>query len=215
MTTSLLLASASPRRHELIQLLGYPVTILVPEVDEESIDHADPAHNVVETARLKAEAIASSFQGEAVVVAADTTVALGREMLNKPANAGEARDMLRRLRGRTHQVHTGIVVMTLPDRHTTAAVSTTDVTMRDYGEAEIERYVASGDPLDKAGAYAIQNATFRPVAILDGCFTGVMGLSLCRLSQALHRVGIPASLPVSDHDAPRCPTCRALAGDLL
>lgn len=212
---SLLLASASPRRHELIRLLGYPVTIVVPEVDEESIDDDDPARNVVETARLKAEAIAARYQGDAVIVAADTTVALGRELLGKPANAGEARAMLWRLRGRTHQVHTGIVVMALPDRRMTEVISTTHVTMRDYGEAEIDAYVASGDPLDKAGAYAIQNASFRPVAAIEGCFTGVMGLSLCRLTQALHTAGIPTSLPVSDHDAPRCQTCRALAGDLL
>ena len=212
---TLVLASASPRRHELILLLSYPTLIIVPDVDEESIDHTYPAHNAVETARLKAEAAAASYQGNAVIVAADTTVAIRRETLGKPADAAAARVMLQQLRGRTHQVHTGIVVLTLPDRRSASAISTTDVTMRDYNDAEIEEYVASGDPLDKAGAYAIQNASFRPVATLDGCFTGVVGLSLCRLTQALHRAGVPVDLAVSDHDARRCQTCRALARDLL
>lgn len=189
--------------------------IQVPDVDEDSVDHADPAHNVVETARLKAEAVAATAAGEVVIVAADTTVALGREMLNKPANADEARQMLQRLRGRTHQVHTGIVVMVLPERRIASAVSTTDVTMRDYSDAEIEAYVASGDPLDKAGAYAIQNAAFRPVEALAGCFTGVMGLSLCRLSQALQAAGIVTGLDVADHDTTRCPTCFAFVDDIF
>lgn len=212
---TLLLASASPRRQELIRLLGYRTIIRVPDVDEESVDHSDPAYNVVETARLKAEAVAVAVRQDLAIIAADTTVALGHEMLNKPAGAGEARQMLQRLRGRTHQVHTGIVVLTLPERLTAAAVSTTDVTMRDYSDAEIDAYVASGDPLDKAGAYAIQNATFRPVARLAGCFTGVMGLSLCRLSQALQAAGVPASLDVADHDTSRCAVCRALVNHLF
>ncbi|MDT8305006.1 MAG: Maf family protein [Anaerolineae bacterium] len=212
---TLLLASASPRRQELIRLLGYPTAVQVPDVDEDSIDHADPAHNVVETARLKAEAVAATVMDQAIIVAADTTVALGREMLNKPANAEEARHMLRRLRGRTHQVHTGIVVVTLPERRTAAAVSTTAVTMRDYSDDEMEAYIASGDPFDKAGAYAIQNKAFRPVGALAGCFTGVMGLSLCRLSQALQAVGIPAELDVANHDTARCATCLAYVDTLF
>jgi septum formation protein len=212
---TLILASASPRRQELIRLLGYPTVVRVPSVDEESIVHPDPARNVVETARLKAEAVAKTVTGEVVIVAADTTVALGEEMLGKPADSGAARLVLQRLRGRTHQVHTGIVVLALPDRRMATAVSTTDVTMRNYSDAEIETYVDSGDPLDKAGAYAIQNSAFRPVEALAGCFTGVMGLSLCRLSQALQALDIPADLEVSDHDTFRCRVCLAFVDSLF
>jgi septum formation protein len=212
---TLILASASPRRQELIRLLGYPTAVRVPDVDEESIVYPDPAYNVVETARLKAEAVVKTVTGEAVIVAADTTVALGEEMLGKPADSRAARLTLQRLRGRTHQVHTGIVVLALPDRRVTTAVSSTDVTMRDYSDAESEAYVDSGDPLDKAGAYAIQNSAFRPVEALAGCFTGVMGLSLCRLSQALQALDIPVDLEVADHDTRRCRVCLAFVDNLF
>lgn len=212
---NLILASASPRRQELIRLLGHPTVVRAPAVDEESIVDPDPARNVVETARLKAEAVAKTVTDGAVIVAADTTVALGEQMLGKPADSDAARLILQRLRGRTHQVHTGIVVLALPDRRVTTAVSSTDVTMRDYSDAEIETYVESGDALDKAGAYAIQNSAFRPVEALSGCFTGVMGLSLCRLSQALRALDIPADLAVSDHDTSRCRVCLAFVDSLF
>jgi septum formation protein len=212
---NLILASASPRRQALIRLLGYLTVVHVPDVDEDSIVDPDPALNVVETARLKAEAIAATVTGDAIIVAADTTVALGQEMLNKPADPADAGLMLQRLRGRTHQVHTGIVVVSLPDQRTATAVSSTDVTMRTYSDAEIDAYVRSGDPLDKAGAYAIQNSAFRPVASLAGCFTGVMGLSLCRLCQALQALGVPAPLDVADHDTTHCPTCLPFVDNLF
>lgn len=211
---TLILASASPRRQALIHLLGYPVEVRAADVDELSVTDPDPARNVVETARLKAEAVTTTVTGNGVIIAADTEVVLDGGLLGKPADAAEATRMLQRLRGRTHQVHTGIVVCRRPDGRTATAVSTTDVTMRDYSDAEIAAYVASGDPLDKAGAYAIQSASFHPVAILSGCYTGVMGLSLCRLSQALQAVGVPVSLPVAGHQAARCPTCLAMMQDI-
>ena len=193
----LILASASPRRHALIRLLGRAVSIRPVAVDEESITYPDPAVNVVRTARLKAETAANALDEAAIVIAADTTVALGDEMLNKPAGPSAARAMLRRLRGRTHQVHTGLVVLQTGTERTVTAVSTTDVTMRRYTDAEIDAYVASGDPLDKAGSYAIQHAGFRPVARLDGCYTGVVGFPLCRLTAALRELGASVDLPVA------------------
>ncbi len=182
----LILASQSPRRRELIKLLGYPVRVESADVDESLVTDPDPAVNVVETARLKAVKIAeqwrqSSDKGDVVIVAADTTVALQGEMLGKPADAADARRMLRALRNRSHDVHTGVVLLALETGREVSGVNTAVVTMRDYSEAEIETYIASGDPMDKAGAYAIQHPTFRPVARLDGCFTGVMGLSVCHL----------------------------------
>ena len=109
--TTLILASASPRRRELIQLLGLPYEIMTADVDESSVTHPDPAINVVETARLKADAVAARLsRQDAIIVAADTTVAIEGEMLNKPADAAEAGRMLRRLRGRTHTVSTGLPV---------------------------------------------------------------------------------------------------------
>lgn len=214
----IILASASPRRQALIRLLQRPVRVQIADVDEESITHPDPAVNVVETARLKAEAVAAATTTEnALIIAADTTVALEGQMLNKPDTPAQAQAMLRRLRGRSHQVYTGIALLQTENGRTVTTVSKTDVTMRPYSEEEIATYVATGDPLDKAGAYAIQHSGFRPVAALNGCFTGVVGLSLCRLLNALHEIGLTVSLPVAaeTHDYQACPICLSLMEELL
>jgi len=188
--TRLVLASASPRRRALIQLLGVSFAVATADVDEESVTDPDPARNVVETARLKAKAVAQALAGAAIVIGADTTVACDGEMLNKPVDAADATDMLRRLRGRTHQVHTGLALLETATGRWVTDVATVDVPMRAYSEAEIARYVASGDPLDKAGAYAIQHPEFRPVSALKGCYAGVVGLPLCHLVRSLRRLGV-------------------------
>ena len=213
----IILASASPRRQALIRLLQRPVRIQIADVDEESITYPEPAVNVVETARLKAQSVAAVTREDALIIAADTTVALEGQMLNKPDGPAEARAMLRRLRGRTHQVHTGIALLETKSGRTITTVSTTEVNMRPYNDEEIAAYVATGDPLDKAGAYAIQHSGFRPVAAFDGCFTGVVGLSLCRLIEALQELGVAISLPVATtaHDYRACPLCLSLVEELL
>jgi septum formation protein len=195
----LILASASPRRRELIQQLALPFAVQVADVDEDSVTDPDPATNAVQTARLKATAVTHYRQSQAaaaargadgVIVAADTTVAIDGAMLNKPAHEDDAWRMLRLLRGRTHQVHTGLVVVNLSTGQTVQAVASVAVTMRAYSDKEIAAYIATGDPLDKAGAYAIQHPLFRPVARLDGCYTAVVGLPLCHLACALIQVGV-------------------------
>jgi MAF protein len=193
-----LLASQSPRRRELIQLLGYPVRPLAAHVDEDSITVLDPAVNVVETAVLKAHAIAQSFVPTAdvrtILIAADTTVAVDGVMLNKPVDAADARRMLRLLHGRDHEVHTGYVVRDMQSGAQVVGVHTAVVTMRPYTDTEIADYVATSDPLDKAGAYAIQHPVFRPVSNLQGCYLGVMGLPLCNLVGALGQVGVDTAV---------------------
>jgi len=193
----LILASASPRRQELIQLLGVPWEMMVADVDESSVHHPDPAVDVVDTAGLKAVTIAQKAPADAVIVAADTTVVLDGQRLNKPDDEGEARQMLRRLRGRTHQVYTGIVAINNATGKTVTDVARIDVPMRDYSDGEIDTYVASGDPLDKAGAYAIQHEEFRPVIDLSGCYAGVIGLPLCHLTRTLYQVGIKVEIDIA------------------
>jgi len=199
----LILASQSPRRQALIQLVGYPYQSIAADVDEGSITHPDPAVNVVQTAQLKARTIARQVRGDAaagnrtLLVAADTTVALDGTMLGKPVDPAEAQQMLQALRDRTHEVHTGLVVVDLADKRKVGGTHTAVVTMRDYSDREIEAYVASGDPLDKAGAYAIQHPTFRPVARLDGCYLGVMGLSLCHLLGCLIELDVPLAVDLT------------------
>lgn len=193
----LILASASPRRHELIQLLGVEWETMVADVDESSVHHQDPAVDVVETAMLKASAVAKVAPAGVVIVAADTTVVLDGERLNKPMDAAHARRMLKRLRGRDHQVFTGIVLLKTGTTEIVSDVAAIDVPMRDYSDDEIEAYVASGDPLDKAGAYAIQHPEFRPVVGLSGCYAGVMGLPLCHLTRALRRLGAEIEVDIA------------------
>lgn len=131
-----------------------------------------------------AKAMAVNLRGQghpagAIVIACDTTVLLDGEMLNKPADADEAREMLRRLRGRAHQVQSCIVARRPERTHLDIVVS--DVYMREYGDDEVECYIASGDPFDKAGSYAVQHPVFRPVERVCGCPLNVVGLSLCQL----------------------------------
>ncbi len=215
--TVLILASASPRRRELIQLLRLPCEIVTADVDESSVTHPDPAINVVETARLKANAVAAqTMRRDAIVVAADTTVAIDGEMLGKPADAAAAHQMLRRLRGRVHQVHTGIVLAHMATGDIVADVASVDVPMRAYTDAEIEAYIATGDPLDKAGAYAIQHPDFAPVAHLADCYAAVVGLPLCHLVRALRRLGVRplADVPrrCQQHHGYDCPVYENILG---
>lgn len=191
----LILASQSPRRRALIQLLGLPVVTTQADADEDSIITPDPVQNVIETAQLKTDVLLDEWQGQtAVLLTADTTVAHNGQMLNKPTDEAHARQMLQQLRGQTHQVHTGMVLVHLADGRTWRGATTANVTMRAYSDAEIEAYIATGDPLDKAGAYAIQHDGFKPVAKLDGCFLGVMGLSVCQLIDQLQAWQLPLNI---------------------
>lgn len=206
---TLILASGSPRRRELIPLLGLPWEVWPADVDEESIGDAEPEINVLRTAQLKASAIAGQAPSQAVVVAADTTVALNGQMLNKPADEADARRMLLLLRGRTHCVHTGITVVNKRTGQTISDVATIEVPMREYSIGEIEAYISSGDPMDKAGAYAIQHPVFRPVMGMRGCYAGVVGLPLCHLVRALRTVGVTVNAEVAAacqaHHGYNCP----------
>ena len=210
----LILASQSPRRRRLIERIGHTARVLVTDVDEGSVDDPDPASNVVRTALLKAEAAAEEAS-QGLILAADTTVALDGEMLGKPAHDTQAIHTLTRLRGRVHQVHTGLVILETESGQVETAVCTTDVFMRLYTNEEIAAYIDSGDPFDKAGAYAIQNRTFHPVERIDGCYTNVVGLPLCRVVALLRRFGFASSLPVAEAscDYRSCATCLKLMAE--
>lgn len=192
--SQLILASASPRRSALLKLLNFPFEIQIANVDEDVIRDTDPVINVRRRAQLKAYELQSSAPMRAIVLAADTTVAIDGMMLNKPADPAEAKDMLQRLRGRQHQVHTAIAVLNIQSGKMVTDVDSAKVYMRPYSDLEIEAYIATGDPMDKAGAYAIQHSVFNPVAKLEGCYLTVMGLSVCRLMVLLAHFSIMASV---------------------
>lgn len=218
----LYLASGSPRRRELVQALGMPVIATLAPFDEDAATDAyagDPAHLAEHLARAKAEATLHARKRDlpprAVVVAADTTVLLDGVSLGKPRDAEDARQMLARLRDRTHQVSTGVAVAASADARPTAEsvrslTVTTQVTMRVYSDAEVTAYIASGDPDDKAGAYAIQHAGFHPVAGIAGCYLAVVGLPLCALAYLLATAD--DATPAAQARAQPCPwspLCRA------
>ena len=177
----LILASQSPRRKELLGLFRIPFTVRVADIDETMDPNADPAAEVARVSREKACAIA--HDPEDVVIAADTIVVCNGQVLGKPKDAEDAYRMLRLLSGRDHQVMTG---MTLVRGNTVRTVTeVTDLHFRELTLAEIEAYVASGEPMDKAGAYGIQGGAALFCEKMVGDYYNVMGLPVCRLWQLL------------------------------
>ncbi len=203
----LILASNSPRRRELLALLNLPFEIIPADINEDR-QYAEPPETYVRRlARQKAQAVAEFKDG--LIIAADTLVVDNGEFLGKPVDEEDARRMLIQLRGRVHQVLTGIALMDSQTGGFFEDVCSTNVPMRHYSDAEIESYIASGDPMDKAGAYAIQHDGFHPVEGLMGCFASVMGLPLCHLTVGLWALGatVPEGLPdrcqqLLDYDCP-------------
>jgi septum formation protein len=185
----LILASRSPRRRELLARLGVDFEFDGADVDEAALSGEAPAALAQRLARWKALAVASRYPGHPVL-GADTIVVLEHTVLGKPADAREATAMLASLRGRPHEVLSAVYALHPGTGRQATELSTSRVWMRDYGDQEIAAYVASGDPMDKAGAYAIQNRAFAPVARIEGCFSGVMGFPLGHVARALAAVGV-------------------------
>lgn len=192
----LLLASNSPRRQQLLALGGWTFRVAAADVDESHRTDESPHSYVLRLAEAKARAAAKSARGEQIVIGADTTVVDGGRILGKPSGAAEAASMLKQLRGHSHSVYTGLAALRLADGKLVTDLCVTDVPMRAYSDEEIEAYARSGDPLDKAGAYAIQHASFNPVESLAGCYASVMGLPLCHLVRTLRQLDLPPAADV-------------------
>ena len=186
----IILASNSPRRKELLSLFGHEFSVQPADVDETPHENEFPGEYVSRLAEEKACVAGGSALKDVLVIAADTTVADGSMLLGKPEDESESRQMLEQLRSRTHQVYTGIAILDKNTNKVFTELSCTDVPMRDYTDNEIDDYIASGDPFDKAGGYAIQHSEFRPVNELSGCYANVMGLPLCHLSRTMIKLGI-------------------------
>ena len=200
---NLVLASNSPRRRQLLALGGWEFVVLPVDVDENPLPGEEPLDYVLRLAGDKGRAAAgkviatSEKQEDFIVIAADTTVVDGKTILGKPVDEVEAENMLRNLRGRVHQVYTALAVIRLSDGAMLTDWCATDVPMRHYSDAEMFAYIHSGDPMDKAGAYAIQHAGFHPVDALQGCFANVMGLPLCHLARTLAQIGAPPPVDIA------------------
>lgn len=194
MTRRIVLASASPRRQELLQQLGISAEIIPAELPEIRQGMRVPAALARYLAEEKARRVAEQQVPDGLVIGADTLVYMDFQVLGKPAHADEARAMLRLLSGRTHQVVTAVVVI---DRsagqtaHMQVEHSITDVIFRPWSEEDIEAYVATGEPLDKAGAYAIQGYASVLIEGIRGCYFNVVGLPIALLVQMLRARGLP------------------------
>jgi len=208
MTPQLILASRSPRRRDLLAHLGVPFRVVVPEVEEDAApaSSGQPEELAEALALAKAEAVARD-EGEGIVIAADTIVVDGETILGKPADGAEAEATLRRLRGREHRVITGLAVVDAVSGWRAASHVVTAVRMRHYSDAEIAAYVARGEPLDKAGAYAIQDEQFQPVATYDGCYCNVVGLPLKALATLLRRAGLDITSHTLEQLPAQCAVC--------
>ncbi|MEX2180727.1 MAG: Maf family protein [Gemmatimonadaceae bacterium] len=182
-----ILASRSPRRRELLQLIGIAHEVLPADIDETVPADESPVPHCERLAREKAQALGARHP-DAVVIAADTIVVLDGEILGKPVDAADARAIIRRLAGREHTVHTAVAVAR--GARTESAVESVAVAFRALTDAEIAAYVATGEPMDKAGAYGIQGWGATIVERVDGDYFSVMGLGLRRLVELLGRVGV-------------------------
>jgi septum formation protein len=204
----IILGSGSPRRRRFMELLGLPFEVCVADIDERNGRGETPGELVARLSGEKAAAVAAAIGLDAavvsdaavsgaVVIGADTIVTLDGHLLGKPAGPEEAMAMLRRLRGRAHHVYSGVTLVPPAGAAPQTIVDCSTVWMRPYTDDEIATYVATGDPLDKAGSYAIQHAGFNPVARMRGCYASVMGLPLCRLARMLARVGAAPAVDVA------------------
>jgi septum formation protein len=189
----LVLASASPRRRELLAQAGYAFVVRPAHIPEDSLPDEDPIAYVVRLAREKAEAVFRELaDATAVVLGADTTVTLDGQILGKPVDDADAARMLRMLSGRTHRVITGVALAT--ESGTQVAAEVTAVRFLTLSDEEIRGYVATGEPLDKAGAYGIQGRAARWIPRIEGCYFNVVGLPLALVSTLLESI-IPGRDP--------------------
>lgn len=195
---TLVLASSSPRRKELLALGGWMFTIAPAEIDETPLPEEEPRQYVLRMAENKARVVSARQHSDDLVIGADTivvdTLEKKEQILGKPTDAAEAAAMLRQLRGHQHIVYTALAILRMSDSRLLTDLCATQVPMRNYSDQEIDAYIATGDPLDKAGAYAIQHVDFNPVVNLRGCYANVVGLPLCHLTRTMLKFGIqPAS----------------------
>ena len=191
----IILASNSPRRRQLLSLTQLDFEVLPADVDETPLLGESPINYVLRMALNKAQCVADEVDHDIMVIAADTTVVDRDQILGKPVDPEDAEKMLRQLRGRLHQVYTAITI--IANGKTESECCRSDVPMRSYSDLEMKAYIDSGDPLDKAGAYAIQHPGFQPVVNFSGCFANVMGLPLCHLARALRKFDLetPPEIP--------------------
>lgn len=178
----------------MIELLGLPFEVCPANVDETQLEGEDPESFVTRLALSKAKMAARYHTG--LIVASDTIVIDGGKVLGKPYDEKDASDMLTSLRGKQHSVYSAVALIESDNHCVIVILCKTDVTMRQFSDDEMLAYIASGDPFDKAGGYAIQSVAFHPVDSIKGCYANVMGLPLCHILRTLRRLDIEVTQDV-------------------
>lgn len=200
--TEFILASRSPRRKSLLRNLIESFIVIDPDIEEARIAKEPPAQFVTRISEMKARAAGSQIDPtpahDWVAIAADTIVVNGTEILGKPEDETQALQMLLDLRGKVHRVYSGLAVFDINRNQIRSRTVSSEVLMREYTDDEAAAYVASGDPMDKAGAYAIQNQGFDPAPSFSHCYANVMGLPLCHLAVLLNEMEHPGLAEVAD-----------------
>ncbi|MDE2844724.1 MAG: 23S rRNA (uracil(1939)-C(5))-methyltransferase RlmD, partial [Chloroflexota bacterium] len=199
----LILASGSPRRRELLTELGLKFEVRPSNAPEEQKEGETAEEMVERLSRDKAMVVASDLT-EGFVIGADSTVVLKGRSIGKPEDEADARRMLVELRGTEHQVTTGLTVINAADGRSLTDHMTAEIVMRDFSNTEMEQSIASGTPMDKAGAYAVQDTEFRPATVRSGCYTNVVGLPLCRLMEMLEELGFQRPPALNSEVGSRC-----------
>jgi MAF protein len=201
--TEVILASKSPRRQELLRNLIDQFFVINSGVDEIIVNGEKPAEFVERLAKEKAimagNKVAGSSLNDLIVIGADTIVIDDNDILGKPIDEDDARRILEQLKGKNHFVLSGIALYNPFSKEIKSRVISTEVIMRDYSEDEIQAYIDSGDPFDKAGAYAIQNQSFNPVPQMTDCYANVMGLPLCDLYVLMKSMDVEANHQVAEN----------------
>jgi septum formation protein len=185
----LILASASPRRAQILRDAGISFLVLSSAIDETPYPGETPQEMVQRLSRAKAELVAARAVGPAILVAADTVVVLDGQILGKPRSPEDARRMLELYSGRTHAVVTGVTIIRLPDMERREFIESTLVTFAAISNEEISRYLETEEPYDKAGSYAIQGYAGRYIPRIEGCYFNVVGLPLARVVASLQELG--------------------------
>jgi septum formation protein len=214
MYSTFILASNSPRRRQMLAWLNWPFEVRPANIDETPLPGEKAGDYTLRLAMGKAREAGKTTSSGVLILAADTTVSDEWGLLGKPEDVEDARRMLMRLRGKSHQVCTAVAIFDPQTDQLLTELCTSLVPMRAYTDEEIEEYIRSGDPLDKAGAYAIQHAGFHPVENFSGCFACVMGLPLCHLERALRKLEVYPSIDVPNtcqgNLSYQCPVFRAI-----
>lgn len=202
------LASGSPRRREIIKGLSHNVDVIGSQGEEPSPNAGEsPEDYVRRLAEFKARG-AVPTDGQTIIIGADTSVALGDKILGKPADEAEAERMLRLLRGQVHGVITGVAVLDSTTGKCESIARSSNVHLREYSDAEMMAYIESGEPMDKAGAYAAQDQNFRPAVRIDGCYLNVVGLPLCDTIALLGKMGVEAGIREDWQIPKECENCE-------